>query len=626
MSRMILFSTPVNSKTCMCRRVYFSICRSVDCLHHMTSIENPVPTSSTEPVSTDPVDQAIRYHVRTKHHFNRYARALGYLDWANQPDPFRRFEGAPLVALPLLPPDEDPVSPPYDAIYQPGAVACRPVNMRTLSRFFEFALALSAWKKAGESEWALRSNPSSGNLHPTEGYLVLPQFDGLDLKPGLYHYAPKEHGLELRTECSADLMTRLLAPFPPEAFLFGLTSVHWREAWKYGERAFRYCNHDVGHAIGSARIAVATLGWSMAMLDGVEQSTVGLLLGTNRVEDFAEVEPEHPDCLAVVWPVEGLRDEALGARGKQGMIPLFLDPNVVKELAECTWHGKANCLSRDHGVHWEIIDEVAEASWKRQSHQLSVPLQNSHIQTTPYPLSLTPHGSLAGQIIRQRRSAVSFDGKTSISASTFFRMMQMVMPCSDRSQLERPMPWDVWPYDPAIHLLIFVHRVGGLTPGMYFLLRDPKKLSFIQQSLNSELIWTPVPGCPIDLPLYWLLEGDAKKLAAQVSCHQEIAADSAFSFGMLAEFEGGLREQGAWRYPRLFWESGLLGQVLYLEAEAAGVRATGIGCFFDDPVHEIVAVKGLNLQSLYHFTIGGPVEDRRLMTLPPYEHVKKRKE
>ena len=93
-----------------------------------------------------------------------------------------------------------------------------------------------------------------------------------------------------------------------------------------------------------------------------------------------------------------------------------------------------------------------------------------------------------------------------------------------------------------------------------------------------------------------------------------------FSFGMLAEFEGILRERGAWWYPRLFWESGLLGQVLYLEAEAAGVRATGIGCFFDEPVHEIVAVKGLSLQSLYHFTIGGPVEDRRLMTLPPYFH------
>ena len=104
---------------------------------------------------------------------------------------------------------------------------------------------------------------------------------------------------------------------------------------------------------------------------------------------------------------------------------------------------------------------------------------------------------------------------------------------------------------------------------------------------------------------------------------QAVTFPSGFSLGMLAEFEGRLRDGGAWCYPRLFWEAGLLGQVLYLEAEAAGVRATGIGCFFDDPVHEILNVKGLTLQSLYHFTIGGPVEDGRLMTLQPYHHLQR---
>ncbi len=581
--------------------------------------EIPRYHEAIEPVSTDPVDRVIRYHIQTKHHFNRYARALGYLDWANQPNPFRRFEGASLVSLPLLKPDEDPISPVYDAIYQSGAVACQPVNVRTLSRFFEFALALSAWKKAGESEWPLRSNPSSGNLHPTEGYVVMPQIEGLNLTPGLYHYAPKEHGLELRAEFPAEQIARLLAPFPPGAFLFGLTSVHWREAWKYGERAFRYCNHDVGHAIGSARIAAATLGWNMALLDGTSQETVALLLGTNRVDDFAGVESEHPDCLAVMWPSGDVKREVSFVKRTAPEMPLFLDPIMAKELAAGPWHGKANKLSGEHGVEWEIIDEVAAASWKASCEHISVAVPAS---VTPHVSPFTSHERLlAGQIIRQRRSAVSFDGKTSISAATFFRMMERVMPRADRPQLDRPMPWDVWPYAPAIHLLIFVHRVEGLTPGLYFLVRDPKKRSSIQHSMNFELTWSSTPNCPEDLSLYWLLEGDAKKLAVQVSCHQDIAGDSAFSFGMLAEFEGRLREGGAWWYPRLFWESGLLGQVLYLEAEAAGVRATGIGCFFDDPVHEIVSVKGLSVQSLYHFTIGGPVEDGRLMTLPPYSHI-----
>ena len=576
--------------------------------------EQSIPLTSAEDLSDDPIAQVIRYHIQTKHHFTRYSRSLGYLDWANQPDPFRRFEGAPLMPLPLLKPDEEPISPTYHAIYQRGAVPHQPVSIRTLSRFLEFALALSAWKRAGESQWALRSNPSSGNLHPTEGYIILPQLAGLELKPGLYHYASKEHGLELRTEFPPQQVAGLLAPFPTGAFLFGLTSVHWREAWKYGERAFRYCNHDVGHAIGTARIAASTLGWNMLLLDGVEQNTVALLLGTSRTADFAEVEPEHPDCLAVIWPHGAVNHEG-------GQIPLFLDATVVNDLANGIWHGRANRLSLEHAVHWTAIDEVADASWKTTTEKLTVQLRTTTAFDPSHESRALVHdGSMAGRIIRQRRSAVAFDGKTSLSAAAFFQMLHRVMPRAEREHALRPMPWDAWPYDPAIHLMLFVHRVDGLRPGLYCLVRDPKKLPFLQQSMNSEMVWTIPPGCPENLPLYWLLEGDAKKLATQVSCHQDIAGDSAFSLGMLAEFEGRLREAGAWWYPRLFWESGLLGQVLYLDAEAAGVRATGIGCFFDDPVHEIVAIKGLSLQSLYHFTIGGPVEDSRLMTLPPYFH------
>ena len=582
------------------------------------STENPIHSAQSEAASTDPADRIIHYHIRTKHQFNRYARSSGFLDWANQPDPFRRFEGAQLIPLPLLKPDEAPLSPAYGAMYEQRAVSCQPVGVRTLSRFFEFALALSAWKKAGESEWALRSNPSSGNLHPTEGYVVIPKIDGLDLKPGLYHYAPKEHGLEWRAEFPAEQVARLLAPFPADAFLFGLTSIHWREAWKYGERAFRYCNHDVGHAIGSTRIAAATLGWNMALLDGVDEDTVARLLGTDRKDDFGEAEPEHPDCLAVVWLPENVKRE-------HSEMLLCLDTALVKELVGSTWHGKANRLSLEHGVHWDIIDEAANASWKPQTDRpmSTLPAIRLTSSNTLHASRETNNvGPSAGHIIRQRRSAVSFDSKTSISANTFFHMMQRVMPRAERPQLERPMPWDVWPYDPAIHLLIFVHRVDGLTPGLYCLVRDPKKVTFIQQAVNPELTWTLAPECPDGLPLYWLLEGDARKLAVQVSCHQDIAGDSAFSFGMLAEFEGTLRERGAWWYPRMFWEAGLLGQVLYLEAEAVGVRATGIGCFFDDPVHEIIGVKELAMQSLYHFTIGGPVEDRRLQMLPPYDHLR----
>jgi hypothetical protein len=105
-----------------------------------------------------------------------------------------------------------------------------------------------------------------------------------------------------------------------------------------------------------------------------------------------------------------------------------------------------------------------------------------------------------------------------------------------------------------------------------------------------------------------------------LSCHQAIASDGCFSLGMIADFESSLEGFGPWFYPRLFWECGAIGQVLYLAAEAAGVRGTGIGCFFDDPVHSVLGLdrETIAYQSLYHFTVGGPVEDKRLTTLPAY--------
>ena len=195
------------------------------------------------------------------------------------------------------------------------------------------------------------------------------------------------------------------------------------------------------------------------------------------------------------------------------------------------------------------------------------------------------------------------------------------MPHPDRPVAQRPMPWDSLPWDPTIHLALFVHRVDGLLPGIYMLLRnaDPALKAIFQQAMHEQFVWTIPEQCPASLPLYLLEDGNAQRIAMQVSCHQEVASASAFSLGMIAEFDASLEKHGPWFYKRLFWETGLIGQVLYLEAEAAGVRATGIGCFFDDPVHRVLGwYPDTQFQSLYHFTVGGAVDDHRLTTLPPY--------
>jgi hypothetical protein len=224
----------------------------------------------------------------------------------------------------------------------------------------------------------------------------------------------------------------------------------------------------------------------------------------------------------------------------------------------------------------------------------------------------------SGQIIRQRRSLLACDGRTSIPGERFYRMLGRVMPGAPLPVAERPMPWDAIPWAPAIHLGLFVHRVEGVEPGLYALARDPAKLAKLKGAMHPHFSWQQPPGCPQPLPLFLLERGDARALATQVSCRQDIAGDGAFALGMLAEYRATLVAHGPAFYRRLYREAGLVGQVLYLEAEAAGVRSTGIGCFFDDPVHQVFGLRDLEFQSLYHFTVGGPVDDPRLTTLPPY--------
>ena len=282
---------------------------------------------------TAELETVLRYHERTKHHFNRFAAGPGRLDWANQPDPFRRYAGAPLTALPLLAAD---VSPAYDDLFTPGAVRAAPLTLGTLSRLLEYSLALSAWKQAGATRWALRVNPSSGNLHPTEGYAFVGGIPELGA-PGLFHYAPREHGLERRADCG----------FIPDTVVVGLSSVYWREAWKYGERAWRYCQHDVGHAIGALRIAAAALGWSARVLDGEGDATIEALLGLDRDADFEGAERESAELLMAIGPGE-----------------LATNTVEVEELRAQRWYGKANRLSVDDPVAYEAIDDVAAASRK----------------------------------------------------------------------------------------------------------------------------------------------------------------------------------------------------------------------------------------------------------------------
>jgi nitroreductase len=286
-----------------------------------------------------------------------------------------------------------------------------------------------------------------------------------------------------------------------------------------------------------------------------------------------------------------------------------MDPGTVAGFFKTSrgddWFQQPNRLSSEH-MRWDIIDAVSRATRSPGHH----PLKH---EAGPYQARYRLESVFsARQAIRRRRSAQGFDRERSVwDVETFLAVLERTLALNDA-------PFDGFPYPPRCHLAIFVHNVKGLEPGLYFLLRQPGHEQEIRDLLDEGFAWERVRKA---FPLFLLRTGHFRRQAQIISCHQEIGGESAFSLGMVVRFRPALKGR-PWDYPTLFWETGLIGQIFYLEAEAHGLRGTGIGCFFDDAMHEFLGLKGDTYQSLYHFTVGFPLVDERIQTIEPYTHIK----
>jgi len=533
------------------------------------------------------------YHDRTKHHVNRLARSSGYLDWASQPAPFRAYTGAPVTSLVPRAPVHSPPYFAYGQLFDPPDGG-GPGTAAAIGNSLRYALGLSAWKSFRGSRWALRVNPSSGNLHPTEAYVVTGPLIGVAATAGVYHYAPDRHELELRVAFDADAWR---AAAGGAAWLVALTSIHWREAWKYGERAFRYCQHDLGHAVAALAMAARLEDLDARMLPGWSRAAIGALVGADRDSDFGDAEREEPACVLAVG-----RGDGFG--GLWSPAPRFLDA-----IARGSWTGHATRLSGER-LDWPAIDEVAEATADPGRGGVEGYLAGRTPRAPRERADATSDGPDpdARTVLLQRRSAVAFDGTTSLAGARFVAMLARTLPGPGA-------PWSALWWTPRLHLALFVHRVDGIEPGLYLLPRDRDAVPRLREAFGNDFLWEVADD---SLPLVRLARGDGRRISQHVSCDQAIAADGCFSVAMIADFARSLDEYGPSFYRHLFWEAGVIGQVLYLEAEAAGARGTGIGCFFDDLVHDRLGITDHRFQSLYHFAVGRPVDDARLTTEPGY--------
>lgn len=482
------------------------------------------------------------YHEFTKHTVERLRRTQYVLDWQNMPDPFRHYEGVPVLDLPADPPGLK--IPALDVLQ--GAAGGTPVTDAPafLSQLLFYSASISASKRVPSTgyRYALRVNPSSGNLHPTEFHFIT---RGLrDWPDGLYHYRPSSHMAEQRA----------IGNFKPEfasadaPIVFVLTSIAWREAWKYRDRAYRYCLHDMGHAWQSLALAARAIECECFAQGQFQDDEVAGVLGLNPDE----------------WPmlILELRGESIPVR----------EPDA-RETVWCG--GEANLLSREtveyasinaiHAATKHVVNTAGADPSPAGSGEIKLPGRASSIRGF-------------GEVVRTRRSALDFrGGAESMTIAQLSAILDIAaQPLSAEFSATR-----------FIRLYLYAHRVDGLEPGVYRLWADHAELELIKR-------------------------GDQRVAAAGLSLGQDLAGNACVAFSMIGDLDRAERAYGHRGYRYVHIEAGAIGQRLYLAAEALGLRATGIGAFYDDQVHSYLGLKPEQGQVVYHFAIGHPVPDPRI--------------
>ena len=490
------------------------------------------------------------FHQATKHTYQSVRTNARYLDWHNQPDPFRAYEGVPNFILP-----PEPGFPNAGAFAAMAALAekTKPpskddsesyeqIHLDTiwLSRFLWHSMAVSAWKKVPGTgaRYSLRVNPSSGNLHPTETYIALRAFSEMD--DGLYHYRADRHALELRSRgaWTQHFASALEIPWASESpMIVGLTSIFWREAWKYGDRAYRYCCHDLGHATMSLLLAARALGLpggAVAHFSDVRLTqTLGLAESDEAPMAFLVFPPHSSSIGFSATPVQAIAGV----------------PNKLSEIE----------------VRYDLLLGIhASTALPDPAGPLPrVSTANPGISGGHPPLSGPSRDASLGSTVRRRRSALDFDART---------------PPMERDELEQLLDFATrdWPADwrgnfggdtspvergaDFVALYLYVHRVRDCEPGVYRWDRVSTRLEQLHR-------------------------GNVQRVAAYLSLEQTLAGNSCFTVSMIANLGEAARVFGNRGYRYVYFEAGAIGQRLYVGAEALGWNATGIGAFYDDDVH-----------------------------------------
>lgn len=499
------------------------------------------------------------YHNETKHSYESIRANRHYLDWDNQPIPFKIY--AELEPIPL---PQDLSSAGMTALEAISSSSI-PTNhhivpsIKILAEILYLSAGITKRRSYPGGEILFRAAACTGALYHIDLYLACSDLPSLSA--GVYHFSPQDFALrrlrdgdyrEILVQASGRELSLASAPV-----IIVCASTYWRNAWKYQSRAYRHCYWDSGTILANL-LAVATARHMPArIILGFVDETVSRLLS---------LDPMREGALALV---------ALGnAPEKEGGNPPTVVPRAFDTVPLSKTEVDYPAIRAMHEAS-SLEQETEVVEWRSEALNNPSTWTASPIATVPKLIPLQPLGDRASQdtleeVIRRRGSTRQF-ARQSIGLREFSTLLERATGpiATDFVQAKEASLNDIY---------LIVHAVDDLSPGAYVFDRDSHALELLKQ-------------------------GDFRREAGYLGLGQEIPADCSVNVFFLTNLNRVLERLGNRGYRAAQLEASITAGKLYLAAYAQRLGASGL-TFFDDDVTEFFSPHASGKSVMFLLALG----------------------
>jgi len=502
------------------------------------------------------------YHNSTKHSLQSVRNDPHYLDWENQPLPFKIY--STLEPLPLshaLPPVQMPTLTALSAtgVEQRGAGV---PDVSALAVLLFLSAGITKRRPYPGGEIYFRAAACTGALYHIDLYLVCGDLPGLPA--GVYHFGPHDFALRrLRAGDYRGVLAQASGQEPagrhaPATVV--CTSTYWRNAWKYQARTYRHCFWDAGTLLANLLAATTALEVPAQVVAGFVDSEVNRLLDLDTKREVA---------LALV---------PLGSAAEPAPGPLPpIEPLNLQTVP----------LSKTE-VDYPAIHAMHAASSLTEANEVSAWRGGTLSRTDPVPAGrLFPLAPLSDAelpeapldaVIRQRGSSRFFAREP----LTFAQLSTLLT----RSTQGVPADFLVPSGATLTDLYLIVNAVEDLPAGTYVFHRGRGALELLR-------------------------EGSFRREAGYLGLGQELPANASVNIFCLADLRPVLERFGNRGYRAAQLEAAIIGGKCYLAAYGQQLGATGL-TFFDDDVTAFFSPHAAGKSVMFLTAVGKPARKRVL--------------